>query len=714
MDRLALAAILLLIAGAALHPFVTGSTGRSIPSPAGAHVLTPTTNPSTAELSTPTFVVLRGKEGFWRIGQSADGVWWFVSPQGFAEFLNSVTTVQPFQLARDTNGIHFVSRDYDGGTTPEGDISTWAARTLSRVRDVGFKALGAWSHPAFHALDIPMTRDLNLWTWIKPEMRRFYSSGWKETAEHAVQVQVTPLRDNVNLVGYFIDNELDWGDGASGPAHYFDYLAADDPNRLEVIKVIRSVWKDIESFNADWQVSLIDWKELDSWQTLPHEKQQPYGRLFTAWLSHLAEDYFRTTCELIRKHDPNHLILGVRFRGYAPREVVRASRDYTDAQSINYYVSDGLLDPDMFAMMYQESGQPVLITEYSFHALDGRSGNRNTVGFAAQVLDQQARADGYRLYTTRMARVPYVIGCDWFQWSDEPPSGRSNDGEDVNFGIVDVDDHAYDDLAQAVRETTGKLNDLHAQSSSLAGGTAAAFRESFRNKPSMNVPYLALPVSINGELSDWPAECRLPGVRHSQTIGLERSALPRPNIFLGWTEKGLYVGFEVFDNDIQGAPPKGWWWTRDHVEFWVSTRAPAADQDGYDIHSHQFFFVPNEWPRDDGVLGTVGQWHRPGDAIKDHLIPHPQIRSVVRVRPDRYVVEMLIPADALSGFNPAQFSELAFNIHVRNFQHATDYFWSAPKEVMTQLRPNTWGALHLQPPTGANIVQNEVAPAPGN
>ena len=40
---------------------------------------------------------------------------------------------------------------------------------------------------------------------------------------------------------------------------------------------------------------------------------------------------------------------------------------------------------------------------------------------------------------------------------------------------------------------------------------------------------------------------------------------------------------------------------------------------------------------------------------------------------------------------------MAFNVHVRNYQHAAAYFWSAPKEVKTQLRPGTWGQIHLDP-----------------
>src|SRR5205085_1859253 len=222
---------------------------------------------------------------------------------------------------------------------------------------------------------------------------------------------------------------------------------------------------------------------------------------------------------LIRKHDPNHLILGVRFKGYAPREVVRASKGLTDAQSLNYYVNDARLDSEMFRMMNAESNQPIIISEYAFHSLDGRSGNRNTVGFAAQVLDQQARADGYRLFTTRLARVPYVIGADWFQWSDEPPGGRANDGEDVNFGVVDVDDEPYELLAEAIHQTTPFLNPLHRASSH--DDQSDVWRDRFASKPVMRVPHLDQPIRLNGELSDWPAACRLSEIRHSQTIGLE-------------------------------------------------------------------------------------------------------------------------------------------------------------------------------------------------
>jgi agarase len=646
---------------------------------------------------------LHGTKNYWRLGEDSAGAWWFVSPTGDLEFLNAVTTVQPYQQGRDPDGPQFVSRDWIDPATGKPNLDRWAKLTLARVRAMGFKALGAWSNPVFHQFDIPMTRDLNIWTWVPPLHKRLYDPQWSSLVDAAVGAQAKPLRENRNLIGYFLDNELDWGDASSGPGVYFDGLPTGDPNRAQVLKVIHKLWPNVAAFNNDWETTFKTWAELEKSPTLPRTTGIGYRKLAGPWLEHLASDYFHITTAAVRKYDPNHLILGVRFKGYAPPEVCRASKGLTDAQSLNYYVNDALLDYDMFSSMHEESGQPILLSEYSFHALDGRSGNRNVVGFAAQVLDQQARADGYRMFTTSLARVPYVIGADWFQWSDEPPSGRTLDGEDVNFGMVDVDDRPYELLTSTVRQVASTLNALHA--ASPTDDEQGVWRESFANKPVMRVPYLSKPITLNGELSDWMPAAKMQGIRHSQTVGLERSHLPLPNVYLAWSEAGLYVGLEVFDNDILGAPAKGWWWTRDHVELFINTRPAPADQTEYDAFSHQFFFVPIDFPGADGATGIVGQWHRNGDALIDNLVPHPLVREATRVLNDRYVTEMFIPAKALHGFDPTHQPTMAFNIFVSNFQHATSYFWSAPKEVQTQMRPNTWGTLKLDPPpAGAKAI----------
>jgi hypothetical protein len=648
---------------------------------------------------------LRGHAGFWRLGEDSTGAWWFVSPAGRCEFLNTVTTVQPDQDSRQKNGAHFVSHDWDGHEG-DADLDRWAQATLRRVTEAGFKGLGAWCNPAFHRLDVPMTQDLNLWSWIGDASKRLYSQDWQESAEAAVRAQVVGLRNNKSLVGYYIDNEVDWGDGFAGPGAYFDHLPFADPNRLEVLKVIRTVWPTLVGFNLDWGTQLKDWKELEAWPSLPREPARAYTRLGSAWLSHMAGDYFRITTTLIRRYDAHHLILGVRFKGYAPEEVVHASRDYTDAQSLNYYVDDAQLDSDMFRMMYRQSGQPIVISEYSFHSLDGRSDDPDTVGFSAQVPDQQARADGYRLMTTHLARVPYIVGADWFQWCDEPPAGRSGDGEDVNFGVVDIHDKPYDLLVDAIRQTAPTLDALH--TSSPGDAEQDVWRESYANKPVMHVPFLAKPPLLDGSLGQWPADARLVSIRRDQTVGLDRRPVTPPNIYMGWTADGLYLALESFDKRIEIAPASGWWWTRDHAEFFLSTRPVPSDQSGYDVYCHQFFFVPEDGAAKSGV---VGQWHRDGDALKDNLIPQPDVKAVERILPDRYIVEMFLPAKALHGYDPLHQPALQFNVHVRDFASAADFFWSAPKLAQTQLRPTTWGTLYLDAPPPAPSLAHAQARA---
>ena len=657
---------------------------------------------STAALAGPRTV---GTDGFWRLQRDADGAWWFLSPTGEREFLNAVTTVVPYQQGR-LPGADYVSRDWTGevtGSMSEGDTAAWAAATLPRLKAAGFKAIGAWSHPAFHdpAInpDLPITRDLNLWTYTWGEGKRVFHPEFRRIVEEAVVKQVTPLRESRTLVGYFTDNELTWGDDRVGPRVYFDGLAPNDPSRRAVVATIHDLWPTLAEASRQMDVELQDWSDLDAFAALP--VGPGYDTLYRAFAERVSTEYFKITSELVRKHDPNHLILGVRYRGYVIQEVVRGQAGHTDLVSINYYVGDARLDRELFESLHAESGgQPVMIGEYSFHALDGRSGNRNTFGFVAQVGDQTARAEGYEAMTRRLASVPFIVGADWFQWNDEPASGRRMDGEDVNFGIVDVDDHEYEALTDAIIRLAPKLNDLHADSSNV-DLAAEVWRPAFESDslPTASLAYLPTAPRIDGSLRDWSDANRLGGIRKNATVGADRNTRPKPVVYAGWTEEGIYLAVEVIDPQIQAADATGAWWTQDALELFIGTRDDVVRPErGYSRYDHQFFFVPDPFPKS-GRSGTWGRWSRKGDALDgEHQIPARGLADAARVLPGRYVTEVFIPASELVGFDPATTRELRFNLHVRDYQTATEFYWSAPKEAATHFRPDTWGRLVLQDP----------------
>ena len=68
--------------------------------------------------------------------------------------------------------------------------------------------------------------------------------------------------------------------------------------------------------------------------------------------------------------------------------------------------------------------------------------------------------------------LPYVVGADWFQYYDEPPHGRKLDGEDYNFGLVDIHDRRTRSdcrirVAQSYRRSNRRRR--HAKSVATAG-----------------------------------------------------------------------------------------------------------------------------------------------------------------------------------------------------------------------------------------------------
>jgi agarase len=51
----------------------------------------------------------------------------------------------------------------------------------------------------------------------------------------------------------------------------------------------------------------------------------------------------------------------------------------------------------------------------------------------------------------------YMVGAHWFQYVDEPITGRAFDGENANIGFVDVTDTPYPELIKAVKEVTSTM-----------------------------------------------------------------------------------------------------------------------------------------------------------------------------------------------------------------------------------------------------------------
>jgi len=161
----------------------------------------------------------------------------------------------------------------------------------------------------------------------------------------------------------------------------------------------------------------------------------------TSFYVKTAETYFRTVRDAINAVAPNQLYLGCRF-AWVNDLAARAAGQFCDVVSYNLYrrsVAD---------FKYPGPDKPLIIGEFHFGALDRGMFHTGLV----PVENQAARAQAYHDYVLGAAKHPQFVGTHWFQWKDEPTTGRVYDEENYQIGFLDIADTPYREMIDTSRE----------------------------------------------------------------------------------------------------------------------------------------------------------------------------------------------------------------------------------------------------------------------
>jgi hypothetical protein len=164
-----------------------------------------------------------------------------------------------------------------------------------------------------------------------------------------------------------------------------------------------------------------------------------------AFSRRFADAYYRTVAEALHRHDPGHLYLGSRF-AWQTAEAVEACARWCDVVSFNRYRRSIADDPAEWAR-FHTLGKPALIGEFHFGSVDRGLFWEGLAG----VGKESERAPAYARYLRGVADNPDFVGAHWFQYLDEPLTGRTLDSENAHIGFVTVADLPYEDLVDAAR-----------------------------------------------------------------------------------------------------------------------------------------------------------------------------------------------------------------------------------------------------------------------
>jgi hypothetical protein len=458
-----------------------------------------------------------------------DSGWWLVSPEGQKFFSMGVCCVNQGVAKKDydpENPSYAAWHYYP--TTLE-----WADSTLRRMKSWKFTTVGGWS-------DYDILRQSPEETlWLTPVLHIGSTAGapWWDMwdprnirrMENIARDQIIPLKDDPRVLGYYSDNELGWWNATLWKMTLEHPSSSEQRRRL--IRLLREIYRD------DWKELMKDFdpENASSWRQL-----QRGGMLYLKsggrgihtmrrFLGMIADRYYELMRDTIRKFDRRALYLGDRYQSFYYPEVARASARFVDVSSsnLNAFWNDGTYLRCYLDTLHALTGKPILISEFYLAAKDNRSGNRNTRGGYPIVTTQRERGDAARNTLDALARLPYVLGADWFQYSDEPQKGRP-DGENFNFGLVDIYNQPYEDVTAMFASfdgTAAKSRTLPPRPD-VSSGVPTAPPDPFGNFVGASA------------LQQWDRE---------RGFVKPASEFPLGDLYVCWSGKALYLGLIAFD-----------------------------------------------------------------------------------------------------------------------------------------------------------------------
>ena len=372
---------------------------------------------------------LRGKEGYFRVGQTEAGQWWFIDAQD-----------RPFFA----KAVHSVSADENAPFDPAARLRAW-----------GFNALGCESKRLALAEGMPFLATVNFCG--VEEMVNFggvrlpdvFSQDWPMLAQERAAEACLGLTENRELLGWITDDCPGW---PSRP----------ETKRPGLLQVCLSVDPDRAAYHAAWEfVMALHCGKLEqlakAWgvklankEALRAMTREERGIITTGhrrddaqWSQEFARRYLGTTTNAIRKVDENHLVLGPRWGGSVAPRLRRECAAAVDVSLVDYTeLGEVVVGPVMLG--------DFCWAQKSFYE---SSGSRRVLG--PTKIERMLRRG--RLALARSAAHTSVIGYAWSRWHD-----RKSEAAPFGTGLVRADESVAVEHTELLTAINDRVEELRA------------------------------------------------------------------------------------------------------------------------------------------------------------------------------------------------------------------------------------------------------------
>lgn len=384
---------------------------------------TPRENPRDSWTRSGSYRCLRtDSTGFYYV-KKIDGRWWLIDPDGYANINRAVSCMPTTNIQ---NNYDMCSRL---GYNASGNFLSSEAQTKKVYNDQNYRQWGFARRVPFYAgygkirhkyyPETPAALQNND-TYIfalDPMFARYCDS--------LAQVRIAPYSDERDLVGWFTDNEISFQDVQ------LQYFVRDLPVG-DTCRTLALEWAAAHGLTEE------DCKNATAALTTALKQE---------FVGYVGEAYYKAVYEAVKKHDPNHLVMGSRLHG-RPRAnmyLVKASHKYTDITSVNFY--DKYQPNDQIAMESWTLDHPCIVGEFYVKDIHAQTTEQSGAGW--YVNSQRERGYWYQHVVLQLLRNKCYIGWQYFRYGDDP------DGS--NKGITSVSNIEYTEMTPWMQQVNDQV-----------------------------------------------------------------------------------------------------------------------------------------------------------------------------------------------------------------------------------------------------------------
>ena len=420
--------------------------------------------------------------GFYTTTQR-NGYWWLISPDGNPLFYTGVCTAP--NLGGDSTPVTsrpglFEGLEANSGSTsvlwggsPWGESgnpsyyshptanlqrkygTAWAQleteRTAQRVQSWGFTGLGKWSSPVAPLPILPVlgTSAPTLAGHMDP-----FNANTQSQFANDIASQIRGRLTDPSILGWSFQNEIQGIVLLDELKQILTLVNA--PARLALLQYSLNTIHagKLAEFNASWGTTIgsaSDLAGISSGKQPAASELEPLRRYYENALHHMIYQTFKQI-------DKNHLYFSYWIvpGWWADPEDWQIAAANCDVLGFDRYAFS-LLTPDLLALL-NDLDKPALIGEFAFpphYNLERGFAVYNS----ANAVDDASAGDAYAKFILGAATEPHLIGTLWFEYRDEPLTGRGPGfgsldvyGEDYAFGLIDVTDRPKYELVKRMRD----------------------------------------------------------------------------------------------------------------------------------------------------------------------------------------------------------------------------------------------------------------------